>query len=137
MDSLWVGLGGFLGALARYGLAKLFAVVAPGLPYGTLCANIGGSFLLGVVQVLALEQFFLTPRARLLFGVGFCGSFTTFSTYVKETFVFVEKKLFLLAGIYLLGSVAFCLLGSWFGVLLTRAVFAAARERARFSGGGE
>ncbi len=124
MEFFWVGLGGFFGALARYGVGEAFRFLGSGFPYGTMVANITGSFLLGFIQVLALERFLLSPRLRLLLGVGFCGAYTTFSTFTKETFKLIHGKLLFKALFYVGGTVILCLLGAWLGVVAGRVLFA-------------
>lgn len=133
MDYAWVGLGGFLGALARHGVGKFFFLLTgAGFPWGTMAANITGSLLLGVIQVLGLERFLLSPRSRFLLGVGFCGAYTTFSTFTKETLVLIHDELFVPALLYIGGTVVLCLLGAWLGMVLGRgfAVALESRERA-------
>ena len=84
----WVQLaiGGVAGTFARYLLAgAVYAVFGTGFPYGTLAVNLTGCFLIGFLAALAEEKFLLGPSARLLLMVGFCGAFTTFSTFMLET----------------------------------------------------
>lgn len=77
-----VAAGGFLGAVCRYAVAG----VSPGLfPWGTLAANVGGTFVLGVLLYEARLADLLSAETRLLFGTGFCSSFTTYSTFAAET----------------------------------------------------
>ncbi|MDH7578411.1 MAG: fluoride efflux transporter CrcB [Bacillota bacterium] len=122
MDFFWVGLGGFFGALTRYGVGRAFLFLGTGFPYGTMVANITGSFLLGFIQVLALERFLLTPRVRLMLGVGFCGAYTTFSTFTRETFNLIHHQLLLPAFLYNGGTAVLCLLGAWLGMVAGRAL---------------
>jgi fluoride exporter len=91
---LAVGFGGFLGSIARYVTVKsvddkLNAV----FPYGTLSVNVIGSFLLGLIYVLASRKAGLTDNWRLFLGAGFCGGFTTFSAFALENFNLIEQKL--------------------------------------------
>lgn len=84
----WVHLilGGTAGTLSRYLLAGwVYAVLGTNFPYGTLLVNLIGCFLIGFLAALAEEKFLLGPEARLLLMVGFCGAFTTFSTFMFET----------------------------------------------------
>ncbi|MGF1449820.1 MAG: fluoride efflux transporter CrcB [Opitutales bacterium] len=83
---LWVGLGGAAGAMLRAWLS--LALTHPGqfLPWSTLLANVAGSLLLGIVfAVESHTRGFLHPHARDLLAVGFCGGFTTFSTFSLQT----------------------------------------------------
>lgn len=84
----WIQLaaGGVAGTFARYLLAgAVYSVLGTGFPYGTLVVNLTGCFLVGFLAALAEEKFLLGPSARLLLMVGFCGAFTTFSTFMLET----------------------------------------------------
>ena len=84
----WVPLaiGGVAGTFARYALAgAVYAVFGSRFPYGTLAVNLVGCFLIGFLATVAEEKFLLGPSARLLLMVGFCGAFTTFSTFMLET----------------------------------------------------
>jgi CrcB protein len=81
-----VGLGGFIGSIARYWISGLVQSLAgPTFPFGTLVVNIVGGFVLGAVLVLSLERALIGPDLRLLLAVGVCGGFTTMSTFSYET----------------------------------------------------
>ena len=85
-DYLIVGLGGFLGACARYALGVWAAQRwGPGFPYGTLIINVSGSLALGFLLAATAARFDVDPRWRLLVGVGFLGAYTTFSTFTYES----------------------------------------------------
>lgn len=123
MDYVWVGLGGILGALSRYYVGEAFALwLGMAFPYGTMFINITGSILLGLIQALALERNLFSPRFRLFTGVGFCGSYTTFSTFIKETLGLLPANPGLTL-LYCAGSVTCCLLGTWLGMVAGRALF--------------
>jgi CrcB protein len=123
MDCVWVGLGGILGALSRYYIGNAFALrFGLTFPYGTMFINITGSLLLGLIQVLAMERSLFSPRFRLFSGVGFCGAYTTFSTFTKETLNLLQTRP-APAFLYCAGSVICCLLGSWLGIVAGRLLF--------------
>ena len=83
---LWIGLGGFLGANARYRLGLWFADRwGTAFPYGTLVANTIGSLALAFFLTLATGRVSVPPGARLFLAIGFLGGFTTFSTFSYET----------------------------------------------------
>jgi CrcB protein len=84
MNTLWVGLGGALGSIARYHVGRVAASRAPGFPWGTLAVNLLGSLLIGVVMHLALRGRLDEPT-RLALGVGVLGGFTTYSSFNHET----------------------------------------------------
>lgn len=87
---LLVGLGGALGAMARYGVGRFVAV--SGFPVATFIINVSGSFLMGLLVGMLLKY---TPswsiEARLLLGTGVLGGFTTFSTFSLETIELIER----------------------------------------------
>ncbi len=86
--SKWVMLvvGSTFGGVARYLLAGAsYRMLGTSFPYGTLFVNLLGCFLIGLLDGLAAERFALTPEQRMLLMIGFCGAFTTFSTFLLET----------------------------------------------------
>lgn len=96
---LLVGLGGFIGANARFVLARWVGAVVEGrFPLGTFLINVSGSFLLGMLGALLGDR--IVPNAdalRLALGVGFLGAFTTFSTFEYETLALFEDGVWLTA----------------------------------------
>jgi CrcB protein len=119
---LWVGLGGFLGANARYFMARWVAAwLGIGFPFGTFLINISGSFLLGVAATLISQR--LAPHGdhlRLTFAIGFIGAYTTFSTFEFETNALLEDGRWAYALLNVVGSLALGLLAVKLGILLTR-----------------
>jgi CrcB protein len=82
-----IGFAGALGALARYGVSlAALRWLGEDFPYGTLCVNLAGCFLLGVIAELTMEDAALAPETRAILGTGFLGAFTTFSTFGVETY---------------------------------------------------
>lgn len=84
----WIGLaaGGILGTFARYFLSgAVHRVFGATFPFGTLVVNLVGCFAIGFLAVLAEEKFLLGPTARVFLMIGFCGAFTTFSTFILES----------------------------------------------------
>jgi fluoride exporter len=121
-EILWVGLGGFAGANARY-LLGLWVATRFGttFPYGTFIINVTGSFVLGVVMGL-LDAHVLAPALRLSIGIGFVGAYTTFSTFTYETLRLVETGSLLLAAANVAGSVVVGLLAALAGIAAGRAL---------------
>ena len=121
MNYLWIALGAVVGASARYFVStyigRHFSSV---FPYGTLFINITGSLILGFFLVYATERVLLDPRWRMLVAVGFCGSYTTFSSYAFESFALMEQGQWLLMGLNILSSNALCLAGVLAGAALAR-----------------
>ena len=84
-DILLVGIGSFVGGSLRMVVSKFVQLAVPGLfPWGTLAVNVVGCFLIGVFSSLSGDEGGMSPSVRLLFTTGFCGGFTTFSTFVNE-----------------------------------------------------
>lgn len=105
MNYLWIAVGAVVGAAARYFVSTLIARhYATTFPYGTLLINITGSMVLGFFLVYSTERVLLAPRWRLLIAVGFCGSYTTFSSYAFESFSLMEQGQWLLVGANFLTS---------------------------------
>jgi CrcB protein len=92
LDFLAISLGAIVGANLRYWMSRYAArVLGPVFPYGTLSINVLGSFVLGFFLVWTTERVMVDPRWRLLIAVGFCGGYTTFSSYAYETMAFFEQ----------------------------------------------
>ena len=95
MPYLLVGLGGFIGANARFVVARLVgALFETRFPLGTFVINVSGSFLLGVLGTLVAQKVMPNSESmRLALGVGFLGAFTTFSTFEFETHALLRRRL--------------------------------------------
>jgi len=118
---LWIALGAVVGASARYFVSGYIArIFSTTFPYGTLVINITGSLVLGFFLILAGERMLLDPRWRLLIAIGFCGSYTTFSSYAFETFALMEQGQWLLMAWNILASNALCLAGVLAGAAIAR-----------------
>jgi CrcB protein len=121
VDYLWIDLGAVAGASARYFLSGFIARVhTSGFPCGTLLINITGSLLLGFFLIWSSERVLIDPRWRLLVAVGFCGSYTTFSSYAFETFALGEQGQWLLMGLNVLASNLVCLVSVMAGAAMAR-----------------
>ncbi len=101
-----IGIGGFLGAISRYG-AALWIGQRWGrtFPLGTFLINISGSFLIGLLMSLFTERFMVNPQWRLLLIVGFLGAYTTFSTFEYETGALVKDGEWMIAMLNVMLSV--------------------------------
>jgi CrcB protein len=119
--ALLVGLGGFIGSVARYWVSGLVqGITGPTFPFGTLAVNVLGSFMLGLVLSLSLERGLIAPDLRLLLTVGVCGGFTTMSTFSYET-VELMRDGELLASVWnVTGTVVTCYAAVWLGGLAAR-----------------
>jgi fluoride exporter len=92
LDFLAISLGAIVGANLRYWMSRAAVRwLGPVFPYGTLTINVLGSFVLGFFLVWTSERVMVDPRWRLLVAVGFCGGYTTFSSYAYETMAFFQQ----------------------------------------------
>jgi fluoride exporter len=120
---LWyIAAGSAIGGVSRYLLGGFLQRQTGGtFPIGTLVVNITGSFLLGLILRYAVETPTLTPEARAFLTVGFCGGYTTFSTFSYETVALMEDGQWPRAALYVALSVGLSIFAAFLG-------FAAARE---------
>ena len=102
-----VGLGSMAGGVSRYGMTLLTQnVSAFSLPYGTLVSNLAGCLLIGVIAGLAAKTGLLSTEMRLLLATGFCGGFTTLSSFIYELARFVQDKEYFFASTYFAATLA-------------------------------
>jgi len=122
---VWVGLGGFAGAVMRYLVSGWVqrAAHSATFPWGTLFVNAAGCFVIGTLSYLADARGMLNPDARLFLIVGVLGGFTTFSTFGNETMNLLRDGQHLLAGVNACASVLICLCAVWAGRALALAVW--------------
>ena len=113
---LLIGLGGFLGSISRFlvstGVNRVFQSV---LPIGTLAVNILGCLLIGIIYSLAEQKNILGPELRIFLGVGFCGGFTTYSSFAFEKFSLIKTGDFLLLSVYVGASIFLGLIAVYLG----------------------
>jgi fluoride exporter len=135
MESIWlfvthpfllVAVGGAIGSVARFAVGRWVDAWFSGaeFPFGTFVVNIVGSFILGILALWVLER--LPPNFRglyLLFGTGFCGGFTTFSTFEWETYKLVRDGSWWLAGFNVIGSVICGFVGIIAAAIVVSGVF--------------
>jgi CrcB protein len=118
---LLVGIGGALGAMARFGVGNAVGALRNGFPVSTFLINIVGSIAMGVlVGVLAKTTPQYQNEIRLFVAVGIFGGFTTFSSFSLDAITLIERGDFLLATLYVVGSVVLALAGLWLGLLAMR-----------------
>ena len=122
-DILAISIAAIVGANLRFLLSRLAArEFGPAFPVGTLVINILGSFIVGFFVIWTSERVLVDPRWRLLVVIGFCGSFTTFSSYAFETMAYFEQGQWGLMLTNILSSNLLCLGGALAGMVLARAL---------------
>ncbi|HVO82277.1 MAG TPA: fluoride efflux transporter CrcB [Terriglobales bacterium] len=120
-DFLVISLGAIAGANARYFLSRYTVkVLGPVFPYGTLIINLLGSLVVGFFVIWTTERVLADPRWRLLVVIGFCGSFTTFSSYAFESMAYFEQGQWLLMTTNILTNNLLCLAAALAGMALAR-----------------
>ena len=119
----WVALGGAIGSVSRFWLSGLVAArVGEVFPWGTLCINVSGSFLIGILAAVAMPEGRLDSSARQFatqfLMIGVCGGYTTFSSFSLQTLNLLRDREWLYAGGNVVLSVILCLIAVWLGYLL-------------------
>ncbi len=122
---LAIAVGGALGSVARFALS---GTIARGLseifPWGTLIVNVIGCFVIGLFAMLTGPdgRILVAPDVRQFFMVGFCGGFTTFSSFSLQTLALARSGDMLRASGNVVASVLFCLIGVWLGSVAGAAI---------------
>ena len=118
-----IGLGGFVGAVARYLITALVhRWFVTDFPAGTFVVNVFGSFVIGCIMYLTQNDNSLSPQMKLFLTIGIVGAFTTFSTFSFETLTLFHSRAAGLAVLNILGNVLLGLLAVWGGYTLTKVV---------------
>jgi fluoride exporter len=122
-DYLWLSLGALAGANLRYIVSRLTArFLSTDFPYGTLLINATGSLLVGFFLIWTTERVFADPKWRLFVAIGFCGSYTTFSSYAFETFALFEQGHWTLMLSNILGNNILSLIAVLAGAAMARSL---------------
>lgn len=117
---LLVFIGGGFGSVLRFIIGKMLNNSQTGIPYGTFTANILGSLLIGLILGLATKNEALTQNHTLLLATGFCGGFTTFSTFAYENHVFLKSGDFVSFALYTITSFIVGFLAVFAGMYLVK-----------------
>ena len=120
---LLVGTGGFLGSISRYVASRFIQNSIPSsFPYGTFFVNIAGCLLIGIIYGFSERSSLLTPEWRLFLAAGFCGGFTTFSTFANENLALLRDGEFFYFFLYTGLSVFLGITATFIGVLMTKII---------------
>ena len=121
--ALIIGTGGFIGTLARYfSIQFIHKGILSSFPYGTMFVNIAGCFLIGLFLGLSEKGNLLSNEMRLFFTVGFCGGFTTFSTFTADSLALIRDGQFFHLMLYTSISVIVGVAFTFFGHALTKLI---------------
>ena len=118
---LLVFIGGGLGSAARYSISKWIHTSESTIPYGTFSVNVIGSLFIGLILGYSLRNNMMSQSMILLLATGFCGGFTTFSTFAYENQVFLKNGDFLNFGIYTISSFILAFIAVFLGLWIAKA----------------
>ncbi len=115
------GLGGFIGTCLRFLTGKFFhAVTSSAFPWGTFSVNVIGSFVIGIFFGLAERSNVISPSMNVFLITGFCGGFTTFSSFADDMYLLLQQKHWLFFALYVGLSFLLGLALVWAGRTLVR-----------------
>lgn len=121
MQYLWIGIGGFLGANARYIVGRFVNQhLGTAYPWGTALVNLTGAFLIGIIVTILTDRVVDDPMWRQLIVVGVLGGYTTFSTYTLEAITMMQDGRWASALGYVIGSTLLGLLACFAGIWVAR-----------------
>jgi CrcB protein len=118
--AILVFIGGGFGSVLRFVIGKYLNSTETGIPYGTFLANILGSLLIGIILGLAAKNSTLSQSQSILLATGFCGGFTTFSTFAYENHVFLKSGDFTSFALYTIASFVIGFLAVFIGLYLVK-----------------
>ncbi len=118
-----VGTGSCIGGISRYLAQQIIQKHYPAsIPLGTLCVNISGCLAIGIVYGLAMKANLLSPELRLFLATGFCGGYTTFSSFAYENISLMQEGEFFYTGLYVLLSIVIGFAAVYLGILLIKLI---------------
>jgi fluoride exporter len=120
-DVLIISIGAVFGANCRWLISRWAAkFISPVFPFGTLFINVTGSFIVGFFMIWSTQRVLLDPRWRLLIAVGFCGAFTTFSSFAFETMAYFQQGQWMMMTANFVSNNLLCLGAALAGMALAR-----------------
>jgi CrcB protein len=122
-ELIYVFIGGGLGSLVRFKLGQwINAFHNSNFPFGTFTINVIACFVLGFIIGLADHKQLLSPASRLFWAVGFCGGFSTFSAFSRETLALIQQGQNSIMILYILLSVVVCMTATFGGLLIAERI---------------
>ena len=123
LNYIYVGIGAAIGGIFRFWLSDYTHKILPeSFPFGTLVVNVLGSFLLGLIMFYFNDRELLGPNLRIFLAIGFCGGFTTFSTFSLETMNLFKDAQYFFALLNIFLQVFLSLLGIYFGYIVSKSL---------------
>ena len=119
-DIILVGIGSGIGGICRYLISLFMSQARNGFPWGTFMVNVAGCLLIGILWGATSRLQNISPSLSLLLMTGFCGGFTTFSTFSKEGLTLLHANSYILFLSYVIGSVALGLMAVALGYYTTK-----------------
>jgi CrcB protein len=119
-----VGVGGGLGALARYYIAGWIQPAGAALNWGIFIVNISGGLIMGLIVEASALKLNLSPELRAFLTTGILGGYTTFSTFSLDSALLLQKGQYGLAAFYVIGSVVLSILALFAGLWIVRGIYA-------------
>ena len=119
-DILLVGIGSGIGGICRYLISLFICQASNGFPWGTFLVNIAGCLLIGILWGVTSRFQSISPAFTLFLMVGFCGGFTTFSTFSREGLTLLQASNYFLFALYVIGSVVLGILAVALGYYTTK-----------------
>ncbi len=120
----FAGMGGFVGSALRYATGRLVHRMNPAttFPWGTFAVNVVGCFVIGLLFGLVEQRNALTPTMNTLLITGFCGGFTTFSTFADDIYLMLAQRHWTLVAGYFVASIAIGLAMVWLGRCIVKTI---------------
>lgn len=115
MNILYIGIGGFIGAVSRYLLSRWVNSLLPVFPLGTLVVNVLGSFVLGFIMYSVTAGRNISPELRDFITIGILGGFTTMSSFAYESYRLAELSQVILFALNIALNIILCLAAVWAG----------------------
>lgn len=119
-DIILVGIGSGIGGICRYLISLAMNHGGYGFPWGTFTVNVAGCLLIGILWGATSRIQSISPALLLFLMVGFCGGFTTFSTFSKESLALLQANHYLLFSLYTIGSVILCIIAVALGYMAVK-----------------